>query len=83
MKEAAEDKETKKDTFLVIYVNNNLFFLQFADVELYINNQEVYISNKLYAHIFYFSEDYKVIISEYKRVCAAKCMTTETFLMRF
>ena len=40
----------------------------FSNVEVYINNQQIYISNGLYAHKFYISNNFKAAISEYKGV---------------
>ena len=40
----------------------------FSNVEVYINNQQIYISNGLYAHRSYISNNFKAAISEYKGV---------------
>ena len=40
----------------------------FSNVEVYINNQQIYKSNGLYAEKSYISNNFKVAISEYKRV---------------
>ena len=40
----------------------------FSNVEVYINNQQIYISNGLYAHKSYISNNFKAAISEYKGV---------------
>ena len=40
----------------------------FSNVEVYINNQQIYNSNGLYAHKSYISNSFKVIITEYKGV---------------
>ena len=38
----------------------------FSNVEVYINNQQIYNSNGLYAHNSYISNNFKAAISEYK-----------------
>ena len=38
----------------------------FSNVEVYINNQQIYNSNELYAHKSYISNNFKAAISEYK-----------------
>ena len=40
----------------------------FSNVELYINNQQIYKSNGLYAHKSYISNNFKAAISEHKGV---------------
>ena len=40
----------------------------FSNVAVYINNQQIYNSNGLYAHKSYISNNFKAAISEYKRV---------------
>ena len=40
----------------------------FSNVEVYINNQQIYNSNGLYAHKSYISNNFKAAISEYKGV---------------
>ena len=51
----------------VIYVNNIMHSI-FSNVEVYINNQQIYNSNGLYAHKCYISNNFKAAISEYKGV---------------
>ena len=51
----------------VTYVNN-LRHSIFSNVEVYINNQQIYNSNGLYAHKSYISNNFKAAISEYKGV---------------
>ena len=52
---------------LVTHVNNILHSI-FSNVKLYINNQQYYNSNGLYAHKFYVSNNFKEAISEHKGV---------------
>ena len=40
----------------------------FSIAEMYINSQQIYNSNGLYAHKFYISNNFKAAISEYKGV---------------
>ena len=63
--ETAEDEEAPVP--LVTQVNNILHSI-FSNVELYINNQQIYNSNGLYAHKSYISNNFKGVISEYKGV---------------
>ena len=65
----AEEEETaeKEPVPLVTHVNNILHSI-FSNVEMYINNQQNYNSNGLYAHKSYISNNFKGTISEYKGV---------------
>ena len=66
----AEEEETAKEDApvpLVTHVNNILHPI-FSKVEVYINNQQTYKSNGLYAHNSYISNNFKGAISEYKGV---------------
>ena len=49
---------------LVTLVNNILHSI-FSNVEVYINNQQIYHSNGLYAHQCYISNNFKGAIFEY------------------
>ena len=63
----AEEEETAEDEEapvpLVTHVNNILHSI-FSNVEVYINNQQIYNSNGLYAHKSYISNNFKGAISE-------------------
>ena len=64
----AEEEETAEEDApapLVTHVNNILHSI-FSNVEVYINNQQIYNSNGLYAHKSYISNKFKGAISEYK-----------------
>ena len=67
----AEEEETAEDEEatvpLVTHVNNILHSI-FSSVEVYINNQQIYNSNGLYAHKSYISNNFKGAIFEYKGV---------------
>ena len=61
------DKEEEEEVARVTYVNNIMHSI-FSNVEVYINNQQIYNSNGLYAHKSYISNNFKAAISEYKGV---------------
>ena len=67
----AEDKKAEADDDnvvpLITHVNNIMHSI-FSNVEVYINNQQIYNSNGLYAHKSYISNNFKGAISEYKGV---------------
>ena len=66
--ETGDDEEEPKEVARVTYVNNIMHSI-FSNDEVYINNQQIYNSNGLYAHKSYISNKFKAaIISEYKRV---------------
>ena len=65
--EATEEEEQEAPVPLVTHVNNILQSI-FSNVEVYINNQEIYNSNGLYAHKSYISNNIKGAISEFKGV---------------
>ena len=58
-----EQEEVARDT----YVNNIMDSIN-SNVEMYINNHQIYNSNGLYAHKSYFSNNFKAAISEDKGV---------------
>ena len=62
-----DDDEEEEEVARVTYVNN-IMHLIFSNVEVYINNQQIYNSNGLYAHKSYISNNFKAAISEYKGV---------------
>ena len=62
-----DDDEEEEEVARVTYVNNIMHSI-FSNVEVYINNQQIYNSNGLYAHKSYFSNKYKAAISEYEGV---------------
>ena len=66
----AEEEETAEEDApvpLIFHVNNFLHSI-FSNVEVYINNQQIYNSNGLYADKSYISNNFKGAISEYKGV---------------
>ena len=64
---ADEEMEEDPAVPLVTHVNNTLHSI-FSNVEVYINNQQIYNSNGLFAHRSYVSNNFKGAISEYKGV---------------
>ena len=65
--ETRDDDEEQEEVARVTCVNNIMHSI-FSNVEVYINNQQIYISNGLYAHKSYISNSVKAAISEYKGV---------------
>ena len=59
------DEEVEEEVARVAYVNN-IMHSMFSNVEVYINNQQIYNSNGLCAHKSYISNNFKAAISEYK-----------------
>ena len=59
--------EEEEEVARVTYVNNIMHSV-FSNVEVYINNQQIYNSNGLYAHKSYISNNFEATISEYKGV---------------
>ena len=77
----AEEEETAEEDApvpLVTHVNNILYSI-FSNVEVYINNQQIYNSNGLYAHKSYISNNVKGAISEYKGVLHCEGYDYEEF----
>ena len=77
----AEEEETVEEDDpvpLVTHVNNILHSI-FSNVEVYINNQQIYNSNGLYAHKSYISNNFKGAIFEYKGVLHCEGYDYEEF----
>ena len=66
-----DDEEEQEEVARVTYVNNIMQSI-FSNVEVYINNQQIYNSNGLYAHKSYISDNFKAAISEYNGVLHCK-----------
>ena len=78
----AEDEETVEEeapVLLITHVNNILHSI-FSNVEVYINNQQFYNPNGLYAHKSYISNNFKGAISEYKGVLHCEGYDYEEFV---
>ena len=65
--ETGTDDEEEEEVARVTYVNS-IMHSMFSNVEVYINNQQIYNSNGLYAHKSYSPNNCKAAISEYKVV---------------
>ena len=65
--ETCDDSDQEEEVARVTYLNNIMHSI-FSNVEVYINNQQIYNSNGLYAHKSYISNNFKAAISEYKGV---------------
>ena len=63
--ETGDDEE--EEVARVSYVNN-IIHSTFSNVEVYINNHQIYSSNGLYAQKSYNSNNFKAAISEYKGI---------------
>ena len=63
----------------VTYVNKTLHSI-FSNVEVYINNQQVYNSSGLYAHKSYILRNFKGAITEYKGFFIVKAMIMNRIL---
>ena len=63
--ETGDDDSEEEEVARVTFVNNIMHSI-FSNVEVYINNQQIYNSNGLYAHKSYISRNYKGAITEYK-----------------
>ena len=61
------DDEEEDEVPRVTYVNNIMHSI-FSNVEVCINNQQIYNSNGLYAHKYNNSNNFKAAIAEYKGV---------------
>ena len=69
--ETGNDEEEQRVVFRVTYVINIMNSI-FSNVEVYVNNRQVYNSNGLYAHKSYISNNFKATTSEYKGVLHCK-----------
>ena len=76
----AEEEEMAEEEAvpLVTHVNNILHSI-FSNVEVYINNQQIYNSNGLYAHKSYNSNNFKGAMTEYKGVLHCEGYDYEEF----
>ena len=78
----AEEEETAQEDApipLVTHVNNILHSI-FSNVEVYINNQQIYSLNGLHSHKSYISNNFKGAISEYKGVLRCEWYDYDEFL---
>ena len=66
--ETADNSDQEEEEVARVTYVNNIMRSIFSNVEVYINNQQIYNSNGLYAHKSYISNNFKAVISEYKGV---------------
>ena len=76
--EETEEEEQQKVPVPPVTHKNNVLHSIF-NVEVYLNNRQVYNSNALYAHNSYFSINFKGDVSEYKGVLQCKGYVYEEF----
>ena len=77
---AEEDKTVEDEGPVPLVTNvNNILHSSFSSVEVYINNQQIYNSNGLYAHKSYISNNFKGATSEYKGVLHCEGYDYEEF----
>ena len=74
-----DDEEEPEEVARVTYINNIMPAI-FSNVEVYINNQQIYNFIGLHAHKSYISNNFKAAIFEYKGVCIVKPMTKNKIL---
>ena len=65
--ETGDNDDQEEKVARVTYVNNIMHSI-FSNVEVYINNQQIYNSNGLYAQKSYISNNFKGAISDYEGV---------------
>ena len=77
----AEEEKSAEEEAPVLFVThvNNILHSIFSNVEVYINNQQIYNSNGLYAHKSYNSNNFKGSISKYKGVLHCEGYDYEEF----
>ena len=77
----AEEGETaEEDAPVPLTTNvNNILHSTFSNVEMYINNQQIYNSNGFYAHKSYISNNFKGTFSQYKGVLHCEGYDYEEF----
>ena len=77
--EEEEEKAEDDDPVPLVTHVNNIFHSLCSNVEVYINNQQIYNSNGLYAQKSYISNSFKGAISEYKGVLHCEVYDYEEF----
>ena len=65
--ETMEEEEVEGAQFPLVTHVNNILRSFFPNFQVYINNQQIYNSNGLYAHTSYISNNFTGAISEYKQ----------------
>ena len=75
--ETGTDDEEEQEEVARVTVVNNIMHSIFSNVEVYINNQQIYNSNGLHAHKSYISNNFRAAISEYNGVLQCDCYDYE------
>ena len=77
----AKAEETAEEDAPIPFVNHvhNILHSIISNVEVYINNQQIYNSNGLYAHKCFISNNFKGAISEFKEVLHCEGYDYEEF----
>ena len=78
-----ETEEEQEAPFLLVTLSSNILHSISSNVAVYINNQQIYNSNGLYALKFYISNNFKQAISEHKLVLHCKRYDYEKFCDEF
>ena len=76
--ETGTDDGEEEEVARVTYINNITHSI-FSNVEVYINNQQIYKSNALYAHKSYISNNFKASLNK-REFCIVKAMTMNKIL---
>ena len=77
---AAEEETLDEDAPVPLVTPvNNILHSTFSNVGMYINSQDIYNSNGLYAHKSYFSNKFKGAISDYKVILHCEWYDYEEF----
>ena len=79
---AEEEETTEEEAVLLVTHVNNILHSIFSKVEVYINNQQIYNSNGLYAHKSYISNNFKGPFLNTREFCTARGTTMKNFLMK-
>ena len=80
---AVETEEEQEAPFRLVTLSNNVLHSISSNVAVYINNQQIYNSNGLYALKFYISNNFKRAISEHKLVLHCEGYDYEQFRDEF
>ena len=78
-KETVALEEDEKAPVLLVTKVNNIMHSNFSNVEVYINNQQIYNFNGLYARKSYITNNFKGAIFEYKGILHCEGFDYEEF----
>ena len=77
--ETGDDEKEEEEVAQVTYVNNIMHYF-FSIVEVYINNQQIYNSNGLYAHNFTFQTTLRQPSLNTREFCIVNALTMKKIL---